>query len=201
MSAPHGPTGVVLAGGQSARLGRDKAALRLFGKTSENLLEHTAGLLAQVCRRVLISGRTVSGYDCVMDAVPGQGPMGGIAAVLQVSGGPCLALSCDLPFMNPGLLRRLTEAHATRPAGTTATLCRERETGSVQPLVALYEPACLPYFLRCLERGRGKMRLALPEEHLHYLFYAQSESRLFFNINSPDDLEKARTMIRDRAKA
>ena len=93
------PLGVVLAGGKSTRLGRDKAWLR-FG--DRPLLRQVAELLARVTGDILISGRDPSqfGLDApwLPDEIENMGPAGGVLTVLAATGRPCLILSCDLPF-------------------------------------------------------------------------------------------------------
>ncbi|MDR1660594.1 MAG: NTP transferase domain-containing protein, partial [Desulfovibrio sp.] len=78
--------GVVLGGGKSLRLGRDKALLKLRGEDKPCLLVRTAELLREVCGEVVIAGRNVSGWRHIPDPAPGLGPAGGIAAALEFTG-------------------------------------------------------------------------------------------------------------------
>lgn len=186
-----GLTGVVLAGGLSSRLGHDKTQLRLGAGGGIGLLARSVSLLRSVCDRALVVGRQHPDYDCVADAFPRQGPVGGIATALMTVATPCLVVSCDLPFMNGGVLRKLIAAHAARPPGALCTSYMQAETGHKEALVAIYEPECLPYFCACLTKGHLKISKVVPEEFQHFLLYLAHESLPFFNINYPADLEVA----------
>jgi molybdopterin-guanine dinucleotide biosynthesis protein A len=197
-SAAKAPvTGVVLAGGLSSRLGRDKAALRLHGEDKAlDMLARSAALLKCVCGKVIIVGRQIAGYVCYLDALPGNGPLGGIATALQTTGTACLVLSCDLPFMEEAVLERLLRAHEARPAGTLSTAYKQRETGHIESLVAIYEVDVLPLFETCLDSKKLKISRILSAEQQHFLTYSTEEALPFFNINYPADLKVARLMIR-----
>lgn len=190
-------TGVVLAGGLSSRLGHDKAVLRLHGEGKTlDLLARSAGVLKSVCDRVIIVGREVAGHECYRDAAPGYGPMGGIATALQTVKTACLVLSCDLPFMEKAVLERLLLAREARPAGSLSTAYKQRDTGHVESLVAIYETESLLLFETCLKEKRLKISRVIAPEQQHFLLYSAEESLPFFNINYPADLEVARLMIR-----
>ena len=188
-------TGVVLAGGLSSRLGHDKAVLRLEGGQNADLLARAAGLLDQLCGRCIVVGRVQPGYECYPDALPGRGPVGGIATALKIAASPCLVMSCDLPFMELPVLERLAEARAARPKDALSTSYRQADTGHIEALVAIYEPGALPFFEDCAESGKLKISLVVPPERRHFLTYEAGQSLPFFNINYPADLEAARRVM------
>ncbi len=191
-------TGVLLAGGKSSRLGRDKALVRLGGgEKSPDLLERTAGLLREVCGRAVVVGHKRPGYTCLEDIAPGHGPVGGIATALEAAGGPCLVLSCDLPFMDRAVLRRLVEAREKRPEGTLTTAYMALETGRIEALVAVYEPGALPFFQDCVARKLLKISLVVPRQQQHFVPYSAEESLPFFNINYPADLAAALALAKN----
>src|SRR5690242_9512250 len=101
-------SGAILAGGQSRRMGSDKAALRIQG---EPLLQRTARLLATITTDVAIIGpperaALAPGVPILPDRWPQQGPLGGIATALQaLAGEAVLVVGCDMPFLNAALLR------------------------------------------------------------------------------------------------
>ena len=130
--------GVVLGGGKSLRLGRDKALLKFHGEDGSCLLSRTAALLREVCGGVVIAGREFPGWEHVSDSAPGLGPAGGIAAALEVTGRPCLVLSCDLPFMTRAALDTLLEARAGARPGTLLTAYKNSWTGRIEFVVAVY---------------------------------------------------------------
>ena len=98
-------TGVVLAGGKSRRMGRDKARMPFRGRP---LLEHMLGLLAQGgATPCLVSGR-YAGYDCIPDMDADGGPIAGILAVAEaLPGQRLLFVPVDMPLLDPALIRRL----------------------------------------------------------------------------------------------
>ena len=96
--------GVVLAGGRSRRMGRDKALLQYGAST---LLQHQVSTLGQVCVRVVISGE-YAGYDCVRDIRPGLGPLSGMHAVArEFESHALLFLPVDMPAMTAQALQKL----------------------------------------------------------------------------------------------
>ncbi|WP_291440162.1 molybdenum cofactor guanylyltransferase [Desulfovibrio sp.] len=202
--------GVVLAGGLSSRMGADKARLRLPGAcgagidaaAAPDLLFTACALVRSVLPLCLVSCRADAprqGYDCVFDALPGQGPAAGLQAALRHAGElgytALLALSCDLPLMDAHTLRRLLAARDAAPPQTLVTAYRARDTGRVESLTAVYEVAALPYFDAALARGERKLGLMVPGELRHFVDYGPEESEPFFNCNCPADLEQARTLL------
>lgn len=194
--------GVVLAGGRSSRLGRDKTRLHLHGSEQPPMLIHTLDLLREVCTEVAISCRVpfdpasfpsfaanLDAIPQIADQMPDQGPLGGILSCLHALGGPLLVLSCDLPCMDLATLRRLCAARAAAPASTLMTTWRQEETGYIEALVAIYEAASLPFFTRALAAGVRHLNLVIPPDRRYCLPYTQTEKRPFFNVNYPEDLQ------------
>ena len=188
--------GAVLAGGRSTRLGRDKSRLRLPGD-ERDLLARTAALLAACTDEAVVSCRSDAAfggrfpYRLIPDLEEGLGPFGGVWSLLCALREPVLVLSCDLPFMDAATLRRLVEARAARPAEALMTTYQQIETGYIEALTAVYEPACLPFFEEARRRGVRRLNLVIPEDRQARIPYGQDEARPFFNINFPADLERA----------
>ena len=188
--------GVVLAGGLSTRMGHDKARLRLHGPDKPDLLARTHALLADLLPLCWVSCRADaprSGYECLFDAKPGQGPAAGILAALRAAQAQTfaavLALSCDMPLMDAPTLRRLLEARASAPAGTLATLYVDAASGRPEALAAVYETASLPLFEKWLETPGGRLNCIVPLQNQWRLPYGAEDSRPFINLNRPDDLK------------
>lgn len=100
-------TGVVLAGGRSRRMGRDKAALPWGDGT---LLDRMIGLLRGAgARRVVVSGDR-PGYDAVPDTTPDRGPVGGLLSILSQVDGPLVVVPVDLPHLRLDRIRALRDA-------------------------------------------------------------------------------------------
>lgn len=187
--------GAVLAGGRSTRLGRDKTRLRLPGD-GRDMLARTADLLAACTDEVLVSCRADAvppdlPYRAVPDFEEGLGPFGGVWSLLRVVREPVLVLSCDLPFMDAATLRRLVKTRVARPADALMTTYQQAETGYIEALTAIYEPACLPFFEAARAQGIRQINLVVPEARQARIVYTRREARPFFNINFPADLERA----------
>jgi molybdopterin-guanine dinucleotide biosynthesis protein A len=206
--------GVVLAGGASRRMGRDKAALAVDGET---LAARAARRLLGVCARVVIAdgGRgLVPGLPCLPDA-PGAGPAAGIlGAALAWPGHPLLVLACDLPRVSETLLRELLRrppfAEAGRPgeigeagaAGDTAAAgdadwVVPRWERGLEPLCALYRPAALAALAAAVERGVAAPYRLAEAAGLRVRFLEGERLRrcgqpadLFLNLNTARDLER-----------
>jgi molybdopterin-guanine dinucleotide biosynthesis protein A len=100
MSTPSPASGFILAGGQSVRLGRDKATLEWHGR---HLLDHMVELLSGVCNSVQIVGR-----GNLPDLTPGLGPIGGILTALASSTTDLnLIVAVDLPLLTSSFLKYL----------------------------------------------------------------------------------------------
>lgn len=191
--------GVVLAGGASARLGRDKALLRFPETAKHDLLERTGGLLQGLCSAVFVVGRQHPGLVCLEDGFPGCGPAGGIATALAHTRSACLVLSCDMPFMERPVIEDLIAHRQSLDAsGVLCTAYRREETGRIEALVAIYEASGLPLFEASLSRGELKVSRIIPLNRQRHLFYSEQRSLAFFNVNTPEDLELARHMAAER---
>ncbi|MFP5221894.1 MAG: molybdenum cofactor guanylyltransferase [Acidobacteriota bacterium] len=188
-SATGPDTAVILAGGKSRRLGRDKAAVHIEGQP---MLARMVALARRFCPNVAVSGRDpaplVTGVPWFLDESPGLGPMGGIITALERFQTPCLVLSCDLPLLDAGTLNTLLEAWRVRPANAVLTTFEQIETGFIEALVSVYEPEAAVLLRRANEEGCRKLSRAIPAAHRHCVPYSVKEARPFFNVNTPAQL-------------
>ncbi|UHQ56540.1 MULTISPECIES: molybdenum cofactor guanylyltransferase [unclassified Microbulbifer] len=107
MATTQQSIGVVLAGGRSSRMGRDKALLPTAG--NRTFLDHACALLRELpLAQVVVSGARPGG---VPDLVPGRGPLGGLHAVASATKAPAaLVIPVDMPLLPAGALARLLHA-------------------------------------------------------------------------------------------
>jgi len=185
--------GLILAGGASRRLGRDKRQVLWSG---QSLLERALDLAGQCCEEVWVSGcdlvaEKAAGW--LPDAIPGIGPIAGVLTGLRTLRCPLLVLACDMPLLKEAMLHRLLDAWQEKPEDRVMTAFVQ-ENGFIQSLAAIYEPAAVPFLTASVERGEYSLRLAIPPEKRHPVAYAGYEARYFFNLNSPEDLEKLRLL-------
>jgi molybdopterin-guanine dinucleotide biosynthesis protein A len=198
-------SGVILAGGESRRLGRNKALLRIGGQTLiERVMESIAPLSAEVIV-VAASPQQAAALSLppevrvVSDLFPRCGSLGGIYTGLSASRGPwSLLVACDMPFLNPRLLRRLM---AMRRGVDAVIPCLK---GQPEPLHALYSKACLAPMERMLRARRLKIAPLFEAVRVRYVDEGtidriDPDHRSFFNVNSPADMEEALGLLSETA--
>lgn len=197
--------GAVLAGGESRRLGQDKALLPWSGKA---LILHPFEVLQEVMSEVVVvtvSGRSYGdlGVPVIHDRYEGQGPLAGIHAALEwARSRPVFVAACDLPFVSVELVNHV--ANWGNVQNVLAFTCDEARTlprarvavwqGRQQPLFGLYSASC-----------REPLETRLRDDRLEaWRFLAEIETTsvpitpdlafyradLLLNINSPEDLRK-----------
>lgn len=189
-------TAVVLAGGASRRMGRDKATLPLAGTT---LLQGIIDVVAPLFARCVVSvgePRADLPWPQVCDARAGQGPLAGLCAALaQVDTPWIFALATDMPFVAPALVALL----AARRPGVDAVVARVH--GHPQPLAAFYSQRCLAPFAALLDGPPGdgrrrSLRAALERIGVayvdeHEMLAADPGLHSFFDLDTPQDLAAA----------
>lgn len=202
MTTLRGPVaGVVLAGGRSARMGLEKALLRVHGEEQPSLLARTYKLLTDLLPAGWVACRSdhvYTGYPCLFDAHEGKGPVSGVLSALHAAQeqdfAAVLALSCDLPFMDARTLRALLRARENAPDSTLATLYVNVDNRP-EALTAIYETDALPFFEAALARNCPRLNAVIPLERQHRLPCDQENGRPFFNLNSPEDLKRALAIV------
>ncbi len=185
--------GLVVAGGRSVRMGRDKALLP-WGQT--DLLGHALARLRRVSDDVRILCGPAPRYEgrgarLVVDRLADAGPIAGLVAGLEACGDrPALCLAVDLPLVPVALLERLAGL-----AGAWDAVVPLSPRGP-EPLCAVYTPACLEPIRRHMASGDMRMTAFWP--HAHVLELGVSElgtfgdpGDLFRNVNTSADLEEA----------
>jgi molybdopterin-guanine dinucleotide biosynthesis protein A len=187
----------IQAGGQSERMGRDKALVPLAGRP---LIAHVLERAAPLGDEVLVTTNSPDDYAflglrLVADERPGAGALAGLQTALRAAlHEVVLVLACDLPFVCVPLLE-----HMLRLA-PQADAVVPRWRGELEPLHAVYRRACLPAIELALAEGRRRMISFLPgvrttiiEEDQVAAFDPQGLT--FFNINTPDDLQTAEHIL------
>lgn len=194
---------MVLAGGRSRRMGRDKATLVIAGET---LAARAARVLASVCSEILVAagGRDlVAGRPPVEDG-PGRGPAAGIlGAAAARPGRPLLVLACDVPRVPEALLARLAESMDPPGAGDSrdAPDAVVPRTGlGPEPLVAVYGPRALAALAEQVSGGKHAVRALLGRDDLRVAYLEGAELALFgdpattlANVNTPTDYRRLRS--------
>ncbi|MFN0008185.1 MAG: molybdenum cofactor guanylyltransferase [Planctomycetota bacterium] len=149
-------TGLVLCGGRSSRMGADKAALTLHGRT---LLERAAATFDGIAVETLLACGASARYEdlglpLVLDRMEGTGPLAGLEAGLARARTPWVAaLACDMPRAAPEAFLALQD-HAI--AGNL-DLCHLTTEKGVEPLFAVYHRNCLEPVRAALAAGQRRV--------------------------------------------
>lgn len=191
-AVPFSACGVLLAGGRSARMGRNKALIELEG---EPLIAHLARRFRQWFAQVVVVTNTPDEYafvdlPMVADAVPGLGPLGGLEAGLSASQHEAaFVAACDLPFMQRDVIAYMLDLLAGHDAVVPML------GGEYEPTHAVYARRCLPAVRAGLQAGRRRMVSFFDQVRVRRVEAAELEpwiapELLFFNCNTPADVER-----------
>ena len=182
---PLSATLLILAGGESRRMGRPKALLPVGATT---LIEWVAARLAPTFEQLLVAGRDgrrlppALGPLLVPDLHPGAGPLAGVEAGLAASRHDTLvAIACDMPEVTPALARRLVTAAAA--GGVDAAVPRVR--GEPEPACAAYRRSAAGPIASALSAGHFRAADVLSE--LVVVWLDDEDPALFANLNTPED--------------
>ena len=188
----------ILAGGESSRMGRNKALLEIDGVP---LILRTAHVVEQAVAKPTIVGPREAfaalGFECVEDDWPGAGPLGGIATALRASGMEWnLVVACDMPYLTPEWLRHLV---ARAEASAAGAVIPQSEFGA-EPLCASYNKRAESAIRSALKRGVRKVMEGLDDLRIEKIAPVEwkpfdSGGRLFKNMNTPADYEEARMRL------
>jgi molybdopterin-guanine dinucleotide biosynthesis protein A len=192
-------TSIILAGGKSLRLGQSKALQVIEGKS---LIQWVVDRLAILSTEIIIATARGEAIPCssavriktVADIYPGKGPLGGIySGLIASSSSRAIVVGCDTPFLSLGLLEYMTRTLSDYD------IALPRIGEMVEPLCAVYSKNCLAPIQDLLEQNElgisklfSMVKVKYVEEDEINSF--DPEHLSFFNINSQDDLERARKL-------
>jgi molybdopterin-guanine dinucleotide biosynthesis protein A len=187
--------GLVLAGGHSTRMKRDKATLDYAGKPQ---LVRAMELIAPFVARAFVSVRPDqlldpqrAAYETIADLRAGLGPVSGIHAALHAYPGHAwLILACDLPFLDAPTLEYLI---AHRCTTRLATAYRSQFNGKPEPLCAIYEPASASSLEAWIAQGQTCPRAWLSRSDVELLDLP--EARALDNINTAEEYVAASGVV------
>lgn len=191
--------GVVLAGGQSRRFGRDKAVAQLDGR---RLIECVVARAMPQTAAMAISGRDYGlGLPVIPDAMPSEGPLTGVLSALRwgrANGFSAVAsFSCDAPFFPPDLVVRLAEE---LPSASGCSFVSAR--GRRHPVFALWNISALDRLQDAYDTGTRSLMAAQDRVGSVAVTFAAGPGPggdMFFNINRQDDQSLAQVWLQRRA--
>lgn len=189
--------GLVLGGGKSTRMRRDKAAIDYHGLPQ---VRYAYDLLAGFCDRVFVSNRedqadepAFEGLEQIHDRFIGFGPMGGMLTAFHAYPNVAwLVLGCDLPFVDVSTLEHLL---AQRDPLSLATCYLSTHDGLPEPLCAVYEPAYRRRLHQFLAEGRDCPRKALINSRAKRLQLPNPAA--LDNVNSPEEYDEAVAALKE----
>ncbi len=190
--------GLVLAGGRSTRMQRDKAALHYGGRPQLELayglaLAHTAGAYVSV-RPDQATEPLRAALPCIVDDGSVEGPIAGIIAAQAARADVAwLVLACDLPFLDAATLANLL---SRRNRACLATAYRSAHDGLPEPLCAVYEPASRKPILQYVAAGGSCPRRFLGGAAVELL--ELPDRRALDNVNTPREFAAARRTLAAR---
>ena len=187
--------GLLLAGGRSTRMGRDKASM-VLGADGLNQAQRGIQLLADISEKTFLSLRDGQSAPCgcedmetIRDKPGVRGPLAGILGAFDWEPNSAwLVMACDLPFVTPEVLENLASA---RREGLAFCAYASARDGLPEPLCAIYEPAAQEILLAHAERDHLCPRRILIEEKVPLLELPPSSRHALENMNAPEDIASA----------
>lgn len=189
-------TGLIMAGGQSRRMGEDKALIRLNdGPTLLDLALGKISALVSLWHVSCARGRPREGYPCLEDDLDNFGPAAGILKglenALQNGRQGVLALACDLPLLPAEFLARLIEIHFAAKPAPLLTAWQNPESGFLETQAAIYNVKALPFFQAAARINQKKLGAIVPAKFQLRAACPWEMARFFLNCNTPETLERA----------
>lgn len=190
---------IILSGGKSKRIFADKPFLKIDQKA---IIEREIEILSTIFARIIIVTNSPDKYrylklDLISDLIPGKGPLGGIYSGLTVSEDQHnFVLSCDLPFLNANLISYMKEL-----TGQHDVIVPKRN-GFLEPLHAIYSKDCLTSIKKHLDENDLRIQSFFSDANVKYIEKTElerfdPEGVAFFNVNTEEDLKRAKAMAKD----
>jgi molybdenum cofactor guanylyltransferase len=187
--------GLVLAGGESRRMGQDKGLLEYHGKPQR---DYIADLLNNICEKTFISARPeqqiITSHSLLFDTFLNLGPYGAIlSAFQQYPNVAWLVVACDLPLLDELTLQQLLQ---NRNHSKIATAFQSATEPFPEPLITIWEPKAYPILLQFLAQGYSCPRKVLINSDIE-LLHAKNAAALR-NVNEPEEMEEVMKLVESR---
>lgn len=189
-------TVVIQAGGESRRMGKNKALVPFLGQP---MILRVIERIRPLADEILITANAREGLEflglpLVADILPGSGALGGLYTALQAASQPIVAVvACDMPFASRELLAYQRDVLI----GESADVVLPATEQGMEPLHAVYRRAvCLPAVEAVLDEGQRRMIAWFDRVKVRVLSSAEIEAidperRAFMNVNTPEELVQA----------
>ena len=186
MSSEKDITGIVLAGGKSRRMGRDKALIVLKNRT---FLEHVVFALKPMVDDIFIVSdnpdHQIENFYRVPDMIMDAGPIAGIyTGLIHSKSQNNIVLSCDVPLISSSVLEILLDNNED-----CYDIVQLKDQENYYPLIALYKKRIAPYFLTLLNKGERKLMRAFRGLNVKTICIEKAQQELVKNVNTISDLK------------
>ena len=193
-------TGIILAGGRNSRLPGMKKAFLQVG--TDTMMDRIYSLFASVFQEVILVVNDPAAFLSVdalvvTDIDPSRCALAGLhSGLFHASFDWSFVTACDVPFVSEAVIRHLWEQRAP---DKQIIIPKTRE--GLEPLSCLYHKSCIPRIETSLAKKQFMIKKFFKPERVKQIRPEVLESldpqmRFKFNVNTPTDLEKARTMAR-----
>jgi molybdopterin-guanine dinucleotide biosynthesis protein A len=195
----------IQAGGQSSRMGEDKA-LKIF--LGHPLIQRVVERISPIADELIVTTNRPDDYaflklPLVSDLKPGRGALGGLYTAIASTSNPIVAVvACDMPFASPALIEAATQLMVEE--GADVVIAKSEE--GFEPLHAVYRRAtCLPAIEAALEADQWKVvawfpqvkvRVLTPDEIRRY----DPSGLAFWNVNTPEEFSKAEEIAQSNSR-
>jgi molybdopterin-guanine dinucleotide biosynthesis protein A len=186
----------IQAGGQSSRMGEDKALKTFLGRP---LIQRVVERIGRIADEIIVTTNRPADYDfldlrLVSDLKPGRGALGGLYTAIASANHPIVAVvACDMPFASARLLEAASRILVEEEADVVIAKGEE----GYEPLHAVYRrEACLPAIEAAIDADQWKVIAWFPQVKVRVLSPAEVEAldpdRLaFWNVNTPEEFARA----------
>lgn len=177
---------IILAGGQSRRMGINKAELDFHGQTF--LETQIAKARSMGFIDIIVSGYPfeVSSITPIMDEFLNRGPLGGMYSCFKVAKNKyCFIICVDVPLIVESTILSLIEFHEKEESDITL-LC---QNGKIEPLIGIYPTDSYKKILPIIKNGSAKV-FRLIDQYDYKVFRVDDKSSLMANINTPEDYQR-----------
>jgi molybdopterin-guanine dinucleotide biosynthesis protein A len=195
---------VIQAGGESRRMGQDKALRAFLGQP---LIQRVIQRLAPIADELLVTTNQPDAYrflnlPLIPDRMPGRGALGGLYTALSAAHHPLVGVvACDMPFANPDLLRTAVDLLVKEP--DLGAVIPQHEHGA-EPFHSVYRrEICLPAVEAALLNDRWRVDAWFSKVKIHFLSPEEvaindPKGLAFQNVNTPQEWKQAESLAANK---
>ena len=188
-----GINGLILSGGESKRMGRDKGSINYHGMSQIDFLSQ---FLIKFVERTYISCHPdripVTKHEVLPDTFLNLGPYGGVLSAFRHDPDSAwLVVACDIPMLDESVITHLINE---RDPNKVATCIHDPSTGLPEPLITIWEPRAYPILLHFLSQGISCLRKTLIHTDVKQIDIDRPE--VLMNVNTPEEANNVREMLK-----